>query len=210
MLTEDDKLRIRLEEQYRLEVRNGLGSQSQSKTWAFLNSAFRLWLLSTVAVGFITWAYQQSQQKHQESLETTRRKTALIQEIGYCLAPGDGLPSVSDALAYVQRLQNDTPSSSLLEQFKSRTFASLLWELETLDSEGQGSPPLLKSFRAITEAGANDRSNEAVDQLLVFCYYWAQRSNYEFAGTLDAPIGIVEENGRVRPLTKKDLDRSFK
>jgi hypothetical protein len=62
MLTEEAKIRIRLEEEYRLNIRRELesatvGKTRQSKTWALLNSSFALWFLSTIVLGLITWAY---------------------------------------------------------------------------------------------------------------------------------------------------------
>jgi hypothetical protein len=63
MLSDDDKNRIRQEEFYRQEVRQALEREkSQPKSgWgkfvAFLNTGIGLWLLSSVALGFITWSY---------------------------------------------------------------------------------------------------------------------------------------------------------
>jgi hypothetical protein len=63
MLSDDDKNRIRQEEFYRQEVQQALEREkSQPKSgWgkfvAFLNTGVGLWLLSSVALGFITWSY---------------------------------------------------------------------------------------------------------------------------------------------------------
>jgi hypothetical protein len=62
MLTEDAKTRIRLEEEYRLGIRNELESSREGKTWkariwVMLNSTFALWFLSSVVLGVLTWAY---------------------------------------------------------------------------------------------------------------------------------------------------------
>lgn len=49
-LTEKEKARIRLEEIYRKEIREGLLSPSRKGLLAFFNSAFGLWILSAVFI----------------------------------------------------------------------------------------------------------------------------------------------------------------
>jgi hypothetical protein len=55
LLTETERIKIRLEEQFRLEIRSQLEEKGRkpSKLWTFLNSSFGLWLLSAIIV---TWA----------------------------------------------------------------------------------------------------------------------------------------------------------
>ena len=62
MLTDEDKERIQLEEGYRLEVRDQLSKTRPSLSrWErvspILNSAFVLWLLSSVILGIVGVIY---------------------------------------------------------------------------------------------------------------------------------------------------------
>lgn len=77
MLTDADKVKIRLEEQYRIEVRAQLESTAKAKSrnrlWAFLNSSFGLWLLSAVfitGIGATVTRYraEQAAAKHHKEL----------------------------------------------------------------------------------------------------------------------------------------------
>jgi len=82
MLPESDKEKIRLEEQYRLEVRKQLEDKPKrtSRIWTFLNSTFGLWLLSAL---LITWAgtlYTQSQNRHTETLKKQEVERAEAQK----------------------------------------------------------------------------------------------------------------------------------
>ena len=112
VLSEQERERILLEERYRSEVRAELDSDAvKSKKQSdsvvtFLNSALGIWLLSTVAVGLITWSYsvyhdhlgdmnRKASEARQIDLEIMHRlrvmKTALLnlragQPIGYNIA----------------------------------------------------------------------------------------------------------------------------
>jgi hypothetical protein len=99
MLTEEERQRIRLEEQYRLEIRKQIEQEKpkSSRLWTFLNSTFGLWLLSAVV---ITWAgtlYTQSVSRRieaQKVQDTAKAEIAknkdlverLDLEIGYRLS----------------------------------------------------------------------------------------------------------------------------
>jgi hypothetical protein len=109
-LSDHERERIRSEERYRAEVRAELEVSMPRKqtnsVLTFLNSTFGIWLLSTVAVGLITWGYSvwhdertNSERKSTEmrriDLELMHRirvmKTALLnlqsgQPVGYNLA----------------------------------------------------------------------------------------------------------------------------
>jgi hypothetical protein len=61
MLTDDQKKEILEEEIYRNEIQTELKEKKkkENKAWTFLNSSFGIWLLSSVALGLITWGYSQ-------------------------------------------------------------------------------------------------------------------------------------------------------
>ncbi|MES9930334.1 MAG: hypothetical protein ABW158_19655 [Candidatus Thiodiazotropha sp. 6PDIVS] len=59
-LDDKAKQRLRLEEIYREELRAEIRrskTTTRSKVWELLNSAFILWILSTIVISGITWAY---------------------------------------------------------------------------------------------------------------------------------------------------------
>jgi hypothetical protein len=62
MLTDDDKQRIRDEEAFRHEVRRQLEAASpprsrKERLWGILNSAFVMWVFSSVVLGVFGWGY---------------------------------------------------------------------------------------------------------------------------------------------------------
>ncbi|MEJ1931168.1 hypothetical protein WDZ92_13015 [Nostoc sp. NIES-2111] len=73
MLTDEEKLRIREEEIYRSEVRKAIEDEkpkpktTAARAWAFVQTSFGLWVLSTIVVGLITWGYAQLQSSLQQS-----------------------------------------------------------------------------------------------------------------------------------------------
>ncbi|HYX72818.1 MAG TPA: hypothetical protein VE732_08605, partial [Nitrososphaera sp.] len=72
MLTEDEKEKIKLEEEYRFEVRNQLQTANQkesSNLWSFLNSSFGLWLLSAIFITGAGFLYTNYQNSRAESLK---------------------------------------------------------------------------------------------------------------------------------------------
>ena len=99
MLTEEERQRIRLEEQYRLEIRRQIEQEKpkSSRLWTFLNSTFGLWLLSAVVITWASTLYTQSlnrrieAQKAQDTAkaEATKNKDLVERldlEIGYRLS----------------------------------------------------------------------------------------------------------------------------
>ena len=50
------------------------GKTSAQKAWDFLNSPFGLWLLTTIAVGFLSWSYSQWQAAEAREKETQQRR----------------------------------------------------------------------------------------------------------------------------------------
>ena len=63
MLSDERKKEIVQEEIFRTEIQEDLKKkEKKSKTWEFLNSSFGIWLLSSVALGLITWGYTQISQ----------------------------------------------------------------------------------------------------------------------------------------------------
>ncbi|MGH8427839.1 MAG: hypothetical protein ACRES7_07650 [Gammaproteobacteria bacterium] len=156
MLTEEEKTRIRAEEVFRLEVRGELEAKKPhpslpQRLGAWLNSAFALWLLSSILLTGLTAAYTAYQNHHAEQLRRAETEQRLDTEIS---------GRMSDALAALQdfksQLQNGTWTQGLSDtyglvpnyldnnaccprvdlstypEYRSRNFRSLLFELSAV------------------------------------------------------------------------------
>lgn len=80
ILSDDERAKIRAEETFRHEVRKGL-EETGSRWWAFLNSAFGLWLLGSVSVGVITWSFGAIHDRQREETESRALSRRLRTEI---------------------------------------------------------------------------------------------------------------------------------
>lgn len=73
MLDDHERARIRLEEQYRAEIRASLGTGRSNRIWTFLNSSFGLWLMSALflsVLGSVYNRYADERQRLRISAET--------------------------------------------------------------------------------------------------------------------------------------------
>jgi hypothetical protein len=156
------------------------------------------WLLS--------FGYRTYQQRSQTEREIAKRRTALTLEIQNRLSPADMLTDSSQILTYLKALEIEPPRAWALGEYKERTFMSLLWELEGLDS----AVPLVRSFQDIgKELNERNLDQDNLGKIKVFCFYWSQVSNYKFHGALAAPVGIETTDGVVRPLSRGDLNKTL-
>lgn len=80
MLSAEERARIRAEETYRHDVRANLEGDG-SRWWAFLNSAFGLWLLGSVSVGVLTWSFGAIRDRQREESEARILNRRLRTEI---------------------------------------------------------------------------------------------------------------------------------
>ena len=55
MLSEEEINKLKEEERLRFEIRSSLSSAKKNGLWEFLNSAFGLWVLSTIVVGSLSY-----------------------------------------------------------------------------------------------------------------------------------------------------------
>jgi len=100
MLTDNEREKIRLEEEYRLEVRNQLQEANQktqeasqkessklrlflSGAWSFLNSSFGLWVLSAICITGASVAYTNYQNSRAERLKNEEAIQKLDLELSY-------------------------------------------------------------------------------------------------------------------------------
>lgn len=159
MLRNSRKNDILQEERYRREIAVQLDSASRRTTknavWDALNSAFCLWLLSTVVVGFISWRYTQWE-KHREADRIVHEQAAIRKrEDGLTLRKLDAEiasrlqfvhsvirlsnPSHEAVLSVLRALENpshQTYSVNVFPEYSARSLRSLLWELVEVLPEG--------------------------------------------------------------------------
>lgn len=135
-LAEDRRREIRLEEIFRDEVKKQLeeaGPNAQKKKiWKWLNEPFVLWVLSTILVGVIGWAYTQFQASWtaREENTLTIEKLRTQAEARFELAIGM-LSKAATAGEYARAIEvmlYDNPMSRFYPEFKDRSTASIIWE----------------------------------------------------------------------------------
>ncbi len=164
MLDDGRKIEIEEEEAFRLEVSRKLctgNTRSKgSQIWAVLNSSFVLWLLSSVIVSGITatYAIYQQRQKDASRVEETRRKldTEILSRIDQALA---GLKITAHEVSsmdygareiyenvfnvldnsYLASKPENSRDLSVIPEFRTRTFRSLVWELRSVVEQSEAS-----------------------------------------------------------------------
>jgi hypothetical protein len=120
VLNDDEKVRVREEEIFRDEVRTDLEKQKRKtgarRVWSVLNSAFMLWVLSTLVVGTGTCYYQERREEAARleqiaadgRAEATRRLSATISLISHLVSAN------AQESAIAQALLNNSPISDEL------------------------------------------------------------------------------------------------
>lgn len=83
-LTEAAKIRIRAEEQYRfdyaIELTRSAATPKKRTFWAFVNSSFGIWFLTTCVAGIISFIYTSVQQEKEKKADAAAKQaTAEIQ-----------------------------------------------------------------------------------------------------------------------------------
>jgi hypothetical protein len=148
MLTEDDKARIQSEEVFRDEVRRQL-QEAKARTlggnvWGFFNSAFGLWLVSSILFGLVTWSYS----TWSDSRARARENEAAVEKLDVEIAARVDrfrtlVSNAKSAERYYSALWYlDNPSSEkfglvIFPEFGNRSLRSLLWELRSRVSRGE-------------------------------------------------------------------------
>ncbi len=156
MLTDDERQRIRFEEVFRSEVRQELEKRnrrgSRRTRWvAFLNTGLGLWILSTLAVGTISWGYgewsryQQGKEAKQELIRKVDLEIAVrLRYFDSLISNADNLRAFYDALRGLEQpawLVRGLPNT-VFPEFSERSFRSLLWELYTVVPSAEKDPVL--------------------------------------------------------------------
>ena len=83
-LTDEETERIRLEEQYRNEVRQLLSPDKKpNQLWTFLNSTFGMWILSAILRGGLGSLYTKHHEQHEKQEKDKQAIEKSDLEIGY-------------------------------------------------------------------------------------------------------------------------------
>jgi len=166
LLNDEEKLKITIEEQFRLEIRKQLEvkSQTPSRAWTFLNSTFGLWIMSTILVTWAGTIYTQTQNKRAEAekrqaAENTEllRNRELVErldlEIGYRFSQFeirlDSLVNDFGGGAATYRFHGKRPSKTFLPFRPGKSERDVL---EAIDGLSQ---PTRKSYPALYQEFAN-------------------------------------------------------
>ena len=81
MLNDEDKEKVRAEEIFRYEIRREIESKATNKWIAFFNTAFGIWLLSTVVVGLVSVSYK-TWQENLQSQKANQRNITMVSDEG--------------------------------------------------------------------------------------------------------------------------------
>jgi len=181
MLLEEEKNRIRAEEIFRYEVRREIEARRPKdsggkRLWSLVNSTFGVWLLSSVVLGGLTFAYTMYQQQSAEKMRKAQAERRLKEEISGRVSNGlatmrqngrriergeQGRTMVAvynEAISFLNnRVTYDSYSYdfSTYPEYKERNFQSLTIELGTLAGQSR-----LAALRASYDQLA-DLSDEA-------------------------------------------------
>jgi hypothetical protein len=166
-LTEAERNRIRLEELFRYEVQQQIEKKrdkeekkkdEKKSRWqdisTFINSAFFLWFLSSVIIGFISFSYTVWQKQREEERRLYEQKQTIEREVkrldaeissrlnyvNSLIMSQDPLliepTSVSGFLALEKPLEAKYPVN-VFPEYSNRTLQSLLWDLSRAVPEAE-------------------------------------------------------------------------
>lgn len=167
MLPEEEKNRIRAEEIFRYEVRREIETRRPEdsrgkRLWSLVNSTFGVWLLSSVVLGGLTFAYTTYQQRSAEEMRKAQTERHLKEEISGRIS--NGIATMHQDGRRIERGEQGRTMVMVYDEAISflnnrvRNFQSLAIELGAL--AGQSRLAALREARASYDHLA-DLSNEA-------------------------------------------------
>jgi hypothetical protein len=183
-LSEGTRAQIRLEEEYRTEVRRSVENTAtapKSRLITFLNSAFGIWLLSSVLLGLFAWSWQHinASMEEERAIITTIRKirveldnrdTVLVRATRPTM-PARFRDVMRTAIYGVRPGLQEHPTwklfyAAIYPEFSPRSYRSLVVELAALDrySLNKSLQTDLNFIEEVMEEFSVDRVD---DQLLV-------------------------------------------
>lgn len=125
MIPEEKKEQIQLEEIFRNEIRKKIESEEKSAVWSFLNSAFVVWFLSTIVIGFLSLGYKQLKESQSEDNRRIQALEVVLEEGQFRMAQLDRAMadvSLTRALVLKELLGNKkVVSGELIHKFLQKT-----------------------------------------------------------------------------------------
>lgn len=150
-LTEPEKRKLQAEEEWKAAIRQEIEGRASknSPVWAFMNSAFFLWALSTIVLGLATKCYSDWRQEGVEQrarqqligrLDIEIASRLLYASLAWSVGP-DSLQNQQRARIVVSLMRPDSSNFpfTVFPELASRSLPSLIWELrrELKDSSSQ-------------------------------------------------------------------------
>jgi hypothetical protein len=132
----------------------------RSKVWQFVNTAFGIWFLSTIVLGFATWFYTRwSETSEIERIQTEQVKKldteigARIQFAKLALAHDSSSNAVHSA---VEELLHGSNRTVVFPEYRERGIVPLMWELSSLcPSESERCKILIPAYIVRTAEGGD-------------------------------------------------------
>jgi hypothetical protein len=105
MISEEQKKQVQAEEIYRAEIRNNIESAKKKSIWLFVNSAFGIWVLSTLVVGLLSFGYTQWKENQADGEKRNQALQIIIAEGQFRMAQLDR--SMADAFLSMGLVLNE-------------------------------------------------------------------------------------------------------
>ncbi|HVF66970.1 MAG TPA: hypothetical protein VM914_04880 [Pyrinomonadaceae bacterium] len=146
IITEDEKARIRAEEEFRAELKREFAEkQKPNRLWTFVNSTFGLWLLGSVTLTGITFLYQSHESSYKTAAERAEVRRKVRQELAtrfnvaeyYLIFYESERPATLEQINFVLRAANGEDSVSFVE-FRGVSANTLFAQLIQVDESGAG------------------------------------------------------------------------
>jgi hypothetical protein len=144
MLTDNEKLKIRLEEEFRIEVKKQITDKKQNKGLvAFLNTNLGLFLLSSCTLSLITWGYTnystQLQEKNRKNNEINKLDIEITNRLEQLTSMNDtcdytDFVNVTYAL-FGKNINNNATKTAVFEGYVNRNLFSLFYEYFRLSNK---------------------------------------------------------------------------
>lgn len=77
ILTDEEKSKIKAEEEFRGEIRKSLNIDKKSGFWTFLNTGLGIWFLSTIVIGLFTYFFNE----YKETQKITTERDSKIKQL---------------------------------------------------------------------------------------------------------------------------------
>jgi hypothetical protein len=171
ILSAQEIQKIKAEESLRSQIRNELTPQEKQKNsvLAFLNSAVGIWLLSSVTIGLITWAYSQwSESEKAEKEKSTTISKIDIEMTNRIFDFENNLNNASNYIAYQSAIYGflrsanapkQAPVQTVLNEYEDVSTRALLIQLKSFVPLNEKAD-LTRSLIGVNKIGAIFKNRE--------------------------------------------------